>query len=209
MHTTSNPVAHVGRNVTPSAGQHSIRRAARAAARWSVALVFAACGGSSDPATGVAGSPDSPRSPGGSPHTRVPETLVGKWYQGQVSSTNYYDPSNGHWSGPSGTGNAWTFTAEGRFTRYTLLQQSFYGCTTSIFWWEEGTVSADDEQARLTTTRAQIKSVDNCSAKYNYDRLYTVGPRTVPYEVAADAASGRLTLTLRLSDEVQTFRGDE
>jgi hypothetical protein len=174
-----------------------MRLAIRATTTLLAALSLAACGGG-DEATG----PDAPR-------TSVPAELVGTWFQGSVSNTDYYNPSTGSWAGPSGTGVAYTFTANGEYQHAGVLQSSLYGCTSIVFGWDRGAVAVRGTEVTLTATSGRLKSEDNCVAEYNYDKSIAVDPTVVTYEVGVDDY-GTETLWLTWPDgQTLSFRRQE
>jgi hypothetical protein len=123
------------------------------------ALTLAACGsggGSTGPGDG-----DSPR-------TDVPAALVGTWYNGSVSPTNFYDPSTGRWGSPGySDGMFFTFTRDGRFEKGTQLTSSLGGCGTLTMFYVRGTVTVDQAAGTvaLHATRARGLEENSCSGR--------------------------------------------
>lgn len=107
------------------------------------------------------------------PRTLVPAGLVGGWYNGSVSSVNFYDPGSGHWGSPSGEGLFYTFTEGGKFSNGFMNQTSLYGCTTFFMIWLEGTVKIQGSVMRVHPTRGQKKFEAPCASSLNEDRTLT------------------------------------
>lgn len=111
-------------------------------------LPLAACGQGADtagpesaPTGGTGGAPNgSPGAPGAS----IPATLVGQWYAGTVSPTDYYDAGTGHWSGNGyGSGVMYTFAADGHYTFAYQTSTRLYGCYTLTLFHVKGDMRVD------------------------------------------------------------------
>jgi hypothetical protein len=141
-----------------------------------IVLALAACGGGGDGGTG----------PSHTPRTDIPSELVGTWYQGSVSSTDYYDPGSGSWGTPSGTGVAYTFSGDGIYRHTGVIQSSLYGCSQVVIGWDKGTAAVDGAQLTLTSTSGRLKSEDNCAADNNYDKSIDIDQQVLTYRIGAD-----------------------
>src|SRR5690242_10875581 len=53
--------------------------------------------------------------PNPSPVT-VPAEIVGTWFEGGLLPLDFYDPTTGGWSSPSGMGQMYVFNADGSYT---------------------------------------------------------------------------------------------
>ena len=192
---------------TPAASSPRPRAARRAAASLgtalSAALLLAACGGGGG-GDAVTGPPPGNGNGNGNGVGSVPAALVGKWSLTSVGNTNYYDPSSGGWSSPSGNGDMWQFSADGTFAHAQLVQSSLYNCTSRVFYYDTGTVTVSGTRAVLHSNGATITSQDNCHAEWNYERAATGTSGGVDYVLGAE--DGHATLTLQWTNGVQTFR---
>jgi hypothetical protein len=153
-----------------------------------LALLTAACGGSdggpTSPGTGDPG--DGPGdNPGGGD---IPAALLDSWYAGDVSSTNFYQPSTGHWDNAGGTGLLYTFKADGTFEYGWRLYSRLYDCETSAMVYRTGTVTSDPASGTLVlhTLTAKMHSEDNCNASGNYDKNIPLEEETLIYELGTD-----------------------
>ena len=115
-------------------------------------LPLAACGQGADtagpdgaPTGSSGGTPDgSPGAPGAPEGTRIPAALVGQWYAGSVSPTDYYDAGTGHWSGNGyGSGVMYTFAADGHYTFAYQTSTRLYGCYTLTLFYVKGDMRVD------------------------------------------------------------------
>ena len=134
----------------------------------------------------------------------LPAALLGDWYMVGTGNTNDYNPTTGAWSSPSGKGNTWQFTADGRYTHAFLYQVSFYGCLTRVFFWDEGSVAESGGTITLRSDRATIKSESSCNATDNYERPFDGASGTAAYTLSASA--GRPVLAIAFtSNATETF----
>jgi len=120
------------------------------------------------------------------PRTSVPNQLVADWYAGNITSVNFYNPTTGAWAAPSGTGVFFKFTADGYYEKGVLLQSSLYGCTTTFFAYNKGTMTVEGNKIVLYPTQGRIKSVDNCVEEYNYDKPDELQNETILWEIGVD-----------------------
>lgn len=159
-----------------------------------VVSFLAGCGG-------VAGPGGAPAN---TPRSAVPAELVGSWYEGSVSTINYYDPTTGAWAPPSGSGFTYTFYADGAYEHSGLLQVSTYGCTSSLFGYYTGTVTFAGDVLTVYQNGGKTKYETNCgtSSETNAEAETTAYRWTLqPDEY------GEQTLTLTWPDgETSAFR---
>ena len=62
-----------------------------------------------------------------------PPLFVGSWSAGSVSGITFQNPLTGSYAPPTGAGERYTISADGRYVYGGLLQTSLYNCTTSLF----------------------------------------------------------------------------
>lgn len=156
--------------------------------------LLSGCGG----VTGPGGTPAN------TPRSAVPAELVGSWYEGSVSTINYYDPATGAWAPPSGSGFSYTFRADGTYTHSGLIQVSTYGCTSSLFGYYTGTVTFAGDVLTTYQNGGKTKYDTNCGTSSETDAeaevtnfRWTLGPDSY----------GEATLTLTWPDGgVSNFR---
>lgn len=129
---------------------------------------------------------NNPPNPGTGTGNTIPAALVGDWYAGDISSVNFYNPSNGSWGAPSGTGMFYKFKQNGTYEKGVLLQSSLYGCTMSFLAYNSGTMTVEGDKIVLTPTYGQIKSVDNCVAANNYEKPDELVTEIIFFEFAPD-----------------------
>lgn len=151
-------------------GRQAFRRAA------GLLAVLGACS-STEPGTG----PDTP--PGS-----VPPELVGSWYYGSVSPTNYYNPNSGQWSNAYGEGMFYTFKADGTFEFGYRVYAGSYGCTNTMMWYKSGSMSSEPA-AKTVTVRpktALLNSKDNCRPEWNYEKEIDKSPEQLGWRFGQD-----------------------
>jgi hypothetical protein len=81
------------------------------------------------------------RSEGG----RVPADVVGKWSWTTISSVNYQNTTTGQLTEPSGMSAKFTFSKDGRYTKFFYIHQRTYSLVTESTTTEEGTVNFNDD----------------------------------------------------------------
>jgi uncharacterized protein (DUF2141 family) len=102
--------------------------------------------------------------------TNPSNPLVGNWYQGSSSGVDYYNPSTGSWAPPSGSGFRFTFNPDGTYEYSGLMQSSLYNCTMTVFGYETGKYSLQNDILVLTQNVSKMKSQDTCNSDFNYEK---------------------------------------
>lgn len=125
-------------------------------------------------AAGCSKDDANPVTPGGgsgaTPRTPVPEQFVGTWYNGSVSSSNFFNPSTGHWSNAVGSGSFYRFYADGQFEFGWQMYVSNYGCTNIGMVYRRGTVAVQDSVLVLYDQYTRVMGQDECNSSKNYER---------------------------------------
>lgn len=133
------------------------------------------------------------------PRTDVPVELAKEWYYGNLSSVNFFNPSTGQFSAPSGTGMFFKFSADGYYEKGVLLQSSLYGCSSTFFAFNKGTVVMEGNKIILYPTYGTIKSEDNCVSANNYEKPDQLEKEIMIWELGMDEYNTE-TLWLRYED---------
>jgi hypothetical protein len=163
-----------------------------------ITLFTAACGGSdraAGPGAGVGGGDDN------SPSSRVPDELVGAWYAGDVSPTEFYDPNTGSWGGQGySEGVYYRFAADGHYDFGYQLASELYGCGTRTLFYVTGTMTVDETAGvfELHPTSAKKIEQNSCSGK-NTETPFEGEGESNYYEVRQDDA-GHVQLWVRATD---------
>ena len=137
---------------------------------------LAACRTGADAATGptapsvgaasrTAVEPDSTPELSGPP---IPDGVVGRWYAGSASPSEYMDPNTGHWYGNGyGSGLSYTFNADGTYARAFLTFVSIGSCGIREFTYTKGTVTVDTATTvlALQPTAARVTWQNTCSGE--------------------------------------------
>jgi hypothetical protein len=141
----------------------------------------------------------------------VPAELVGSWYYGSVSPTNYYNPGSGQWSNAYGEGMFYTFKADGTFEFGYEVQAGSYGCTNTVMWYKSGGVNADPS-AQTVTVRprvALLNSKDNCRPEWNYEKEIDKSPEQLSWRFGQDDwGYDALFLRFPSGEEIAFYRWD-
>jgi len=139
---------------------------------------------------GCSNSGDNPAAPGdgmgATPQTPVPEELVGTWYAGTVSLTNFHNPSTGEWSNAVGSGQFYRFYRDGTFEFGWQMHTSLYGCTNIGMVYRRGTVAVQESVLVLYDRYARVMGQDGCNSTRNYNRAGTITTETLIAQPGSD-----------------------
>ena len=127
------------------------------------------------------------------PATAIPTALQAEFFVGSPSSITYYNPVTGAFAPTSGTFQSYIFNADGSFVQSSLLQSSFYGCSTAVFIYETGQTQIDGSQMTLNFTGGQIKYTNSCSPEKNYDRPSKLRSQQYTWRIANDPDAPSIT----------------
>jgi hypothetical protein len=145
---------------------------------------------------------------GGGTGGTVPAELVGSWYNGSVSPTNYYNPGSGQWNNAYGEGMFYTFKADGTFEFGYEIQSGSYGCTNTVMWYKSGRVDSNPA-AQTVTVRprvALLNSQDNCHPEWNYEKPIDPSPEQLAWHFGKDAYGyDALLLDFPTGDEIAFY----
>jgi hypothetical protein len=154
------------------------------------ALLACSAGGSGD-------GPSAPAGAGATPSTRVPDELVGTWYSGDVSPTQFYNPSTGQWGGSGySKGLFYTFTADGRYEYGLQLTSQLYGCGTLTQFYVTGTIAVNTSARSYTLHPAAAKRLERntCAGTQTESRYAETGESNYyQVRVGGDGAEELLT----------------
>jgi uncharacterized protein (DUF2141 family) len=125
----------------------------------------------------------------------APSEVVGQWSHGSSTGVDYYNPSNGSWAPPSGTGALLSIAADGSFHFSTMVQSSFYSCTIDAVNFHEGKAAFEGDSLTLYPESSRQKYESSCNPGLNYD--HAIPNQPIPFRWRIDGSSGapRLVLT--------------
>ncbi|HEX8387154.1 MAG TPA: hypothetical protein VF576_13270, partial [Rubricoccaceae bacterium] len=122
--------------------------------------------------------------------------LVGSWWEGTLSTIQFYNPSTGQWAAPNGTGIFLTLYADGTFRAGGILNVTTGYCTSTLMVDERGTYSATGTVSGGLTLARQTghsRASNTCGTQV-YERV--LEPETVAYTFAlGQDGQGDETLT--------------
>jgi len=105
-------------------------------------------------------------------------SLVGEWYVGSPSTTDFYNPSTGGWAPASGNFTDYRFFPDGRYELNFLLRSSLYNCTTTIFASHAGVYQVKGNQVVLQRKTGVVRYKSSCAGT---DRTEKVKPESQTY----------------------------
>jgi hypothetical protein len=170
-----------------------------AVAALAVSLAGATACSSGDGALGPASGDDNDFGDG--PRSEVPNELVGTWYTGGVSPTQFYNPHTGSFGSPGyGNGLFYTFTPDGGFVKGFQLSSSLYGCGTITLVYIRGTVTVDESSFDIHPSSGEMLEQNTCSNTSEERPIdLEAEAETLAYEVGVDE-SGDPVLYVETSD---------
>jgi hypothetical protein len=140
--------------------------------------ILTACSGST--------GPDTPRTP-------FPAQLVGTWYSGDVSSTNYIVDNS--WDNAYGNGLAFKFRSDGTFeSDYEQYTNAEDGCAMEAFEYQAGTATIADSIITLYVSSGDASTTNTCGS--NTDNPVPKKTLYLVYQFAPDN-TGAVQLFLR------------
>ena len=101
-------------------------------------------------------------------NSSMPTEMVGIWSSSEVRSIQFSNRSSTAFSRPSGATIKYQINADGTYRENTLLQTSMYNCTDTVFAEETGRIHVDGSQLVFEATGGNLRSSDNCNARFNY-----------------------------------------
>jgi hypothetical protein len=148
--------------------------------------------------------PSGPDGAAAAPSTRVPDELVGTWYSGDVSPTQFYNPNTGQWGGSGyGKGLFYTFKQDGRYEFGFQLTSQLYGCGTLTFFYVTGTMTVNAAARSYTLHPTSAKRLErNTCAGTQTEARYTETGESNYYQVrvGSDGTQELLTRSTEGSD---------
>lgn len=119
--------------------------------------------------------------------------LYGSWWEGTLSTLQFYDPATGHWEAPNGTGTFLIIRADGTFRAGGILNVTTGYCTSTLMVDERGTYAASADSLVLRREAGNSRTTNTCSSQV-YTRV--LDPETKRFGVALGRdGQGHDTLT--------------
>ncbi len=122
--------------------------------------------------------------------------LVGDWWEGSLSTLQFYDPTTGTWAAPNGVGTFLMLRADGTFRAGGILNTTSGGCTSTLMVDERGTYTTTGTTAGTLTLARQTghsRLTMTCTTQI-WDETLAPQTRVFDYSLGTDA-QGRETLT--------------
>lgn len=140
------------------------------------------------------------------PGDDVPAAVAATWFEGQLLPLNFYDPTNGSWSSPSGMGQMYIFAAD-TYT-YAAFARTQYGqCVGEVSVYQEGAARSEQEILLLTPNIYRTRTVTICGSRQESVVEGSHDTRSVPWSIGRDEF-GRPQLTLTDQELTYSFLRD-
>ncbi len=115
--------------------------------------------------------------------------IDGRWWEGNLSTIQYYDPATGTWSLPNGSGTWFDFHADGTYTAGGVLNTGAGGCTTTLYVYTYGAYTVAG--GTLTVNQTGGNSLARTCVGSQYERV--LGAETKVYGWSRSGADLVLT----------------
>jgi|GEM_PF-6506905 len=122
--------------------------------------------------------------------------LVGDWWEGSLSTIQFYDPTTGTWAAPNGVGTFLLLRGDGTFRAGGILNTTAGGCTSTLMVDERGTYTATGTAAGTLTLARQSgnsRLTMTCTTQV-WEETLASETRVFGYALGTDG-QGRETLT--------------
>jgi hypothetical protein len=149
------------------------------------------------PVTTVAAPAAASVPPGPSSIPARPAALAGSWFDGSISSIQFYDRDTGVFTDPNGEGFYFILEPDGTYREGAVISNTQYSCSMRLLGENQGTWSADATTLVLEQAGGSISITNTCgdSGTYAQPTKQTV------YQWAVEADDyGTETLSLSATD---------
>ncbi|PAP75970.1 T9SS type A sorting domain-containing protein [Rubrivirga marina] len=107
-------------------------------------------------------SPSSLPPPPSAPSDITASGVVGSWWEGTLSTIQFYDPATGHWAAPNGTGTFLILRTDGTFRAGGILNVTAGVCTSTIMVDEHGRYATSADSLVLDRQRGNSRVTNTC-----------------------------------------------
>ena len=127
----------------------------------------------------------------------VPAMLAGSWFDGTISSIQFYDRDTGVFQDPNGEGFYFILDADGSYREGAVISNTQYSCSMRLLGENQGAWSVEADRLVLDQAGGSISITNTCGNSGTYAQpakqtvyLWSVGPDDY----------GTETLSLSMSD---------
>jgi hypothetical protein len=136
--------------------------------------------------------------------TKVPDGMVGEWFEGSISPTNYYDSQTGkHLGNARKMGSILKVHANGAFEKYVYIYMRTYNVETEVWTTTKGNLSFKKNRIALTPTSGHYKTGGSSSNKQDRDMTpeeLEKNKATYTWHFEKDKETGRTYLVMPFDD---------
>ena len=114
------------------------------------------------PATTVAAAPAAGAQPGGGAIPAEAAVLAGSWFDGSISSIQFYDRDTGVFADPNGEGFTFILEPDGTYREGAVISNTQYSCSMRLLGENQGTWTADATTLVLDQAGGSISITNTC-----------------------------------------------
>lgn len=133
----------------------------------------------------------------------VPPELVGEWFEGSVSPTNYYDSQTGrHVGNARSMGSILKIYADGTYEKYVYIYMRTYNLESEVWTTTKGLLSFKKNKIALTPTSGHYKSTvaGKKTDRDMTDEELKQNATAYKYRLETDKETGRTYLVMPFED---------
>ena len=123
--------------------------------------------------------------------------VTGSWFDGTISSIQFYDRVTGEFADPNGEGFYFIFEPDGTYREGAVISNTQYNCSMRLLGENQGTWTADGANVVLGQTGGSVSIVNTCGDS----GVYAQGAKQTVYgwSIGPDDY-GTETLSLTMTD---------
>ena len=113
----------------------------------------------------------------------APPVVAGSWFDGSISSIQFYDRDTGVFQDPNGEGFYFILEPDGSYREGAVISNTQYGCSMRLLGENQGAWSVDADRLILDQAGGSISVTNTCGDSGTYPQgakqsvyLWAVGP---------------------------------
>ena len=126
---------------------------------------------------------------------QVPASLVGSWFEGSTSILQEKNTMTGAVASRYGSSIGYVFEADGSYRYAGLMKSTLYGCTTTLWNDQRGSVRVDGDVITLNPAKDYWMNTNSCAPSSNKEKYKPV--QTKSYNFETGEREGRMWLCIR------------
>ena len=105
------------------------------------------------------------------PRTEVPSEITGKWLRGNFSMTEFWKYDGSYVGNAYTSSQAFSFTKDGHYEFFLIVNTTDYGCQTQSFTYQKGTVTFNEDNSfTVYPHEGNFRGFWSCIPSKNFNR---------------------------------------